>query len=937
MSYGSGDHPAAPTRATMAAAPPVPAPPPMTPPAEPATALADEDLEEYDYVVKLAPDGSPVRVPVDFSKISARIRDLMQNLAYGRRLRRVNRVDVEKEVISRFKSGLTTREIDTLIVETCRTYSARHPDYGVLAARLQISNLQKQIDQPFREVYERLYATGVSRLSEGYMKLVREFGRDIEGRIDYHRDFNTDAFSVSTFYRTYVLKYPDGRPAELPQHTYMRVALAICCLRPSAPGEPPGGQPKEPAALRYHLEEAFDRYDRLSLKLLSHATPTMINAGTVVPQLASCFGSAVPDNFRGIQKANAEIAEMSKMGGGCSFTFDQLRAAGALIRSSGGEAQGVAGALRIFDANQEYSSQGGTRKGAWAAWLTPHHADVFDFLDCALTQGARYESRKSADHLKYGLWVPDRFFRALVAEIDAQARAARGAARPGDEAAGLWHLFSPDEAPGLDEVFDERSVHHPDGPGGAYSDLYDRYVAAGRFRRTTKASEVMRAVLRTMGITGGPYLMAKDNVCRQSNLVVPAQVSPAGDVTPGVMIRHSNLCTEITLPDDEATSFVCVLDTLPLPNYVRRDLTAPAGYRVDFTALIEGAGVALDSLDRIVDVNVAPVASCAAGLRRYRAVGLGVIGLADVFARLGLPFGSPEALRLDAAIHACIYYGALRQSIENGRQNGNFPAYPESKAARGLLQPDLCVLDGCLQAGWADAIAEATGGLLRPEMWEECRRDVRVDPATGAPGALSNGELTASPPTATSANVQGGMTEGTDPFTALVYLRKTMAGEFVVYNTPFAEKLEELGLMNDETSDLLLADQGSIASWDGTNGRPFIPEHVRRVFRTAREIPQCDILAHACSRGPWVTQAQSTNTFRVQIRGSEIVESTIAGWVGGAKTLSYYTHSLPAAGSQMTSIRRPAAGGGPPVPSAATVPEGSVCRRDDPSCEACSA
>lgn len=886
-----------------------------------------EDDENYVY------NRSGQKEPVQFSKIVDRVETLLSS-AYGRRLK-VNRVQISQEVISRFRSGMRTVEVDDLIVQVCLSLSSRHPDYSALAGRILINNLQKRISKPFAQVYVDLARSSKSRISPGFLNLVSRFADCIEGRIDYSRDYLNVGFSVATLMRSYLLKDPETEEiAELPQHMYMRVALALQCMSPSTEDpndrETWGGEPiQDDELLAHRLEVAFRLYDLLSLKKVSHASPTIFNAGTYITQYSSCFQAQVDDDLRNLYEVLTDTAMMSKTAGGVSVSLDRMRAKGALIRSSGGKSTGVEKYICLLQRSQVYANQGGNRPGAFAVYLSPHHADILTFLEMGLPTGARFEHREDGHLLKYAVWIPDRFMLALEEEIAVRRRLAAGEDVPEAERerAGLWHLFSPDRAPGLEGCYDERSPWSGE-PGGTYSDLYDTYVSEGRYERTVKASEVMKAIVRSLGLTGTPYLLFKDNVNRQSNL------AQAGG---GRTVVSSNLCAEVTIPclsregkPDETLYSVCNLAAVNLPSFVVPDMTAAGGVRFDYVGVIDAAAALATNLDNIIDLNHVPAEGCRRSNQYFRAIGIGVMGLADVFHLFGYEFGSPQAKRLDMAIHACIYYGATQQSSELARVRGNFPAYAESAAARGKLQPDLCVEDGILNPAWAEAVEAETGGVLTPEMWDELRR--RVGPGPDGPGYLRNGYVTALMPTATSSNAAG-VNECFEPYTTHMYSRKTLAGEFTLLNPHLVRELEKLKLWDENTADILETTNGSVAGWDGESveGAPTLPEDVRRRFRTARELDQLEIISHAAYRNPFVSQSQSMNLYWERITLSSVVEALFAAWRSGLSTGAYYSHSSPASGA----LGR---GGAPSRKEAKKPAEAPACRLGPggPGCEACS-
>ncbi|MBT6697223.1 MAG: ribonucleoside-diphosphate reductase subunit alpha, partial [Gemmatimonadales bacterium] len=482
-----------------------------------------QDFDDEEYVV----NRQGQREPVSFGKIGDRISQLM-SATYGKRLRKVNRVKIERQVIGRFISGMTTLEIDNMIVEVCQAMIPKHPQYSILAARFVVSNLQKSITHSFAEVYEHLdRGPKKSRISPAVLTIARRYESEIEARIDQRRDFDNDAFGIATIMRSYCLRDPEtGEVAETPQHMYMRMAITLRCLVRGSEGVEGGTPIEDETVLQYALEEAFNVYDYISTKRISHASPTATSSGTILLQLSSCFQVEVDDDFGSLMSVLADIGMMSKTGGGISVCLSRMRAKGALIRSSGGRSVGVEGYIRLLNQEQDYANQGGLRKGAFACYLHIWHADVFTFLEMGLPKGPRFEQRKDGRLLKYALMIPDRFMRALIEEIDVSERLRAGEEVPAEEvaAAGNWYLMSPDESPDLTEVYDERSINHDDGPGGAFSLRYDKYIAEGRYREVVKASAIVKEIIRAISLTGNPYMLLADHINRQSNLTTESTV-----------------------------------------------------------------------------------------------------------------------------------------------------------------------------------------------------------------------------------------------------------------------------------------------------------------------------------------------------------------------------------------------------------------------------
>lgn len=904
----------------------------------------EADIDD-DYVINR--DGK--REAVNLGKIEDKIK-LLINYS-GEKLKGVKKIELTKEIISRFKSGMSTIEVDESIVQVCNSMSGKHPDYSTLAARFVISNLHRTIENSFVEVYKKLFSHPKSRLSVGFMSIVLEFGNEIEDRIDLSRDYLNSRFSVTTLMKSYLLRDPDtSQVYELPQHMYMRVAIAILCMRRSREGEPEGGMPIESKELlRARLEQAFVVYNLLSTKKISHASPTIFNAGTIITQYSSCFLTQMDDSLKSIYDIISASAAMSKVAGGVSIETGRVRCEGSLIKSSGGKSSGLSGMYQVLNQSQEYANQGGRRPGAFALYLPIHHADVFTHLEMGRPIGPRYESRKDARFLKYALMVPDLFWVTLMKEIEMNELINSGQDVPPElDEAAYWYLFCPSDAPDLNEIYDEdMSLEVGDKRSGSFSKMYYQYIKDGKFKRRVRPLEIMEAITQTISITGNPYMIAKDNANRQSNLTIPATIekNDSGDyfiADTGRAIVCSNLCAEIIIPPhtrdgkpEEDLHSVCNLAAINLYQFIEKDITSPYGVRMDWGGIIEAAGVLTVNLDNIIDLNFSPTEGCKRSNEFFRAIGIGVMGLADVFMAFGIAYGDKFAMELDAAIHACIYYGAALQSSMLAKSNktvtdehGNtsvetvydrsFPAFPGSPASKGILQPDMAVACGILPSDWEDTICRITDGVIASDDWA----DLRVQVAKG----IRNGYLIAPMPTATSSNGVG-VNECFEPYTTLLYLRYTIAGEFTLMCPHLKTYLKDV--WDENTSKLLVQSGGSVAEWDGSDpDLPCLSDETRRILRTAREIDQTDIILHAAARNPFISQSQSMNLYCKNVSMENITKWWLTGWKNGLKTLSYYVHSQAGSSDQskFKKSKKPAPSKNKPdMPRAGTGCEGGGC------------
>jgi ribonucleoside-diphosphate reductase alpha chain len=561
------------------------------------------------------------RESVKFDKITARI----EKLCYGLESNHIHPVEVAKKVISGIYDGVTTVELDNLAAETAATLTVKHPDYAVLAARIAISNLHKVTSKSFSNTMKRLYKyedpkTGehAPLISKETYAIIKKHAAQLDSTIIYSRDYNYDYFGFKTLERSYLMKL-SGKVVERPQHMLMRVAVGIH-------GE--------------DIEKAIETYNLLSEKWFTHATPTLFNAGTPKPQMSSCFLLTVKeDSIDGIYDTLKQCAQISQSAGGIGLSIHHVRATGSYIRGTNGVSNGIVPMLRNFDMTARYVDQGGgKRKGSFAIYLEPWHADVYDFLSLKKNHGK--EELRARD-LFYAMWVPDLFMKRVENNEE-------------------WSLFCPNEAPGL------YNSH-----GEEFEKLYEKYEREGRARRTVKAQDLWFEILESQIETGTPYMLYKDHANRKSN-----------QKNLGT-IRSSNLCTEImeyTSPDEVA---VCNLASISLPKFVTED------GKFDHQKLYEITKVVTRNLNKVIDRNYYPVPEAKNSNMRHRPIGIGVQGLADAFIMLKMPFESAEAKGLNQDIFETIYYAAMETSMELAREEGPYETFKGSPASKGIFQFDM--------------------------------------------------------------------------------------------------------------------------------------------------------------------------------------------------------------------------------------------------------
>lgn len=565
------------------------------------------------------------RESVRFDKITARI----EKLCYELDPKFIQPIEVAKKVIDGLYDGVSTTELDNLAAEVCASLTVKHPDYATLAARIAISNLHKTTSQSFSNTMKRLYTyvnptTGenASLIDAEVYGIVKNHAAKLDEAIDYKRDFGYDYFGFKTLEKSYLIRL-DGKVVERPQHMLMRVAVGIH---------------------KENIQSVLETYDLLSEKWFTHATPTLFNAGTPKPQLSSCFLLTMKDDsIDGIYDTLKNCAKISQSAGGIGLSIHHVRAKGSYIKGTNGVSNGIVPMLRNFDMTARYVDQGGgKRKGSFAIYLEPWHADVKDFLELKRNHGK--EEMRARD-LFYAMWIPDLFMKRVEANED-------------------WSLFCPNEAPGLSDCHSEE-----------FEKLYEKYEKEGKARETIKAQELWFEILESQIETGTPYMLYKDAANGKSN-----------QKNLGT-IKSSNLCTEIieyTAPDEVA---VCNLASIALPKYISQGADGKAFF--DHQKLYEITKVATRNLNKVIDVNYYPVEEARKSNFRHRPIGLGVQGLADAFIMLRMPFDSPEAKGLNEDIFETIYFAAMETSMELAIKEGTYETYEGCPASKGIFQFDM--------------------------------------------------------------------------------------------------------------------------------------------------------------------------------------------------------------------------------------------------------
>lgn len=568
---------------------------------------------------------------VYFDKVTARIEKLSYSLSPI-----VNVIDVAKKTIEGIYNGVPTTELDSLAAETAAALTITHPDYAILASRIAVSNLHKNTLKSFsatmRTLYNYVDAATQKKLpliADDVMQIIEEHAELLDSTIIYDRDFGFDYFGFKTLEKSYLLKV-DGKIVERPQHMYMRVAVGIH---------------------KEDVDSAIKTYHLMSERWMTHATPTLFNAGSPKPQMSSCFLLTMKDDsIDGIYDTLKQTAKISQSAGGIGLAIHNVRATGSYIGGTNGTSNGIIPMLRVFNDTARYVDQGGgKRKGAFAIYLEPWHADVFEFLDLRKNHGK--EENRARD-LFFALWICDLFMKRV-------------------EANGEWTLFCPNEAPGLSDCWGEE-----------FEILYTKYEREGKGRKKVKAQDLWFAILQSQIETGTPYMLYKDAANSKSN-----------QQNLGT-IKSSNLCTEImefTSPDEVA---VCNLASLALPRFV-------IDGKFDQQKLYEVTYQATKNLNKIIDNNYYPVEEARTSNMKHRPIGLGVQGLADVFILLRLPFESELAKMLNKNIFETIYFAAMTASKDLAKEQGAYQTFAGSPVSKGIFQFDMWGIIPTDQWDWA--------------------------------------------------------------------------------------------------------------------------------------------------------------------------------------------------------------------------------------------
>ena len=865
---------------------------------------------------------------VSFDKILNRVKNLGNNITP---VLSINYSQLIMKVIDQLHNNISTRVIDELTAEQCAALNTKHPHYGVLASRIIISNNHKNTNKSFYKTMEKLHTfldnhnKNVPLIHKRFWKNVETYKDQLDSMIEDSRDYLIDYFGFKTLERAYLIKV-NNITVERPQHMWLRVALGIHCFDSGD----------------INLEAVKQTYDLMSQQYFTHATPTLFNAGTPRPQLSSCYLIAMEnDSIEGIYNTLQECAKISKWAGGIGLHIHNVRATGSHIRGTNGTSNGITPMLRVFNETARYVDQGGgKRNGSFAIYIEPWHGDILEFLDLKKNHG---DENKRARDLFYALWVPSLFMERVKENGD-------------------WSLFCPDACPGLSNCYGEE-----------FNKLYTKYHNEGKAIKTIKARQVWLKILDSQMETGTPYLLYKDAaneksnqknvgvikssnlcteiieysnkdetaVCNLASIGLPKFVtetpSPFTNVTIytkdkcswcvllKALLRDKNISfTEITMENDESFEvFKKTWEVSTVPQLFNNGKLV-GGYNVvakllqstfDYNKLHEVTKVITTNLNKIIDVNYYPTIKTKRSNLYHRPIGIGVQGLADVFAMMNVPYHSDEAREINKKIFETIYHASLERSNELSKER-----LEDMKVVRSYTDFDVNIFmdsydDTCrnyvnitekdkevfdrvkpiMRETNIDKVSyygaystfegsPASQGILQFDMWgitpshrydwDKLRNDIKIY-------GLRNSLLVAPMPTASTAQILGN-NECFEPFTSNIYTRRTNAGEFTMVNKHLLKELINIDVWSDDLKNNIIANKGSIQHIK------FIPQHIKDKYKIVWEIPMKHMIDMAADRGAYICQSQSLNLWLEDPSYKTLTSMHFYSWGKGLKTGIYY-------------------------------------------------
>jgi ribonucleoside-diphosphate reductase alpha chain len=776
--------------------------------------------------------------PVDVNKIVRAV----QRSSYG--LNHVDSIRVASKTIGGLYDGATTRELDTISIDTAASLIAEEPQYSRLAARLLLATIVKEVSAlnlySFSQAIAYGYQEGV--ISRATAEFVQTHARKLNHAIDDSLSDRFEYFGLRTVYDRYLLRDPISRSViETPQQFFLRVACGLA------------GTP----------HEAIEFYRLIASLDYMPSSPTLFNSGTKHAQMSSCYLHDSPlDSLESIYDAYKNVAMLSKFSGGIGLAFHRVRSEGSLIRATNGLSNGIVPWLRTLDSSVAAVNQGGKRKGACCVYLESWHADVESFLELRENTG---DGARRTYNLNLANWIPDLFMQRV-------------------EADQMWSLFDPKDVPTLPDLY-----------GDAFNQAYEKAEADKIYQRQIKARDLYARMMRSLAETGNGWMTFKDATNLKCN-----QTGADGNV-----VHLSNLCTEITEVTSAKETAVCNLGSINLARHVTLDSDRKPVF--DFAKLGATVRTAIPMLDRVIDINYYPIPQAADSNSQWRPVGLGIMGLQDVFFQLHLPFDSAEAVALSTKIQEEIYFHAMTASAELAEKHGPHPSFAKTRMAQGDFQFDL----------WG----------VKPQdgaRWDALRARIRQ---TGVRNSL----VIAIAPTATIASIVG-CYECIEPQISNLFKRETLSGEFLQVNRYLIDELQTRGLWTEEMRMRLKLSEGSVQNIEG------LPDDLKLLYRTVWEIPMRSLIDMAAARNAYIDQSQSLNLFAESPNIGRLSSMYMHAWKKGLKT-TYYLRSRPATKIAKTTVQSAPQRAAAPAASESSVASSTAaiaCSLENPgSCEAC--
>ena len=785
--------------------------------------------------------------PVDVNKIVNAVARATEGLLG------VDPMVVSTRTIAALADGATTRELDELSIRTAAGLIVEEPNYSKVAARLLSTYIDKEVRNQNAPWFSESVALGhkVGIIGDEVLEFVTAHAPELNAAIDSQRDNRFEFFGLRTVYDRYLLRHPETRNViETPQYFFLRVACGLST----------------------NPEEAIRFYDLMSSLAYLPSSPTLFNSGTTHPQMSSCYLLDSPeDSLEGIYKRYTDIARLSKFAGGIGVAWHRIRSKNSLIVGTNGLSNGIVPWLKTLDASVAAVNQGGRRKGAACVYLEAWHADIDQFLELKDNTG---DHARRTHNINLANWIPDMFMERV--EKDWQ-----------------WSLFDPKNVPELIDTF-----------GDEFRSIYEQAEADGKFEKQVPARQLYQRMMKTLAETGNGWMTFKDSSNEKCNQTGPGTSGDPANARDRV-VHLSNLCTEILEVTSQSETAVCNLGSVNLGEFVVESEGVTA---MDYQRLGEVVRQVVPFLDRVIDINYYPTSESGASNSRWRPVGLGLMGLQDVFFKMGVPFDSPVARDVSRRISEEIYFNALWASTELAEANGPHSAFAETRAAAGDLQFDL----------WG---VEPSS----PERWAPLRERIEAH-------GLRNSLMIAIAPTATIASIAG-CYECIEPQVSNLFKRETLSGEFMQINRHLVTELQRRNLWDAEMISDVKKAEGSIQDISR------IPDDLKAIYRTAWEVPMKSLIEMAADRGAFIDQSQSLNLFMEAPTIGKLSSMYMYAWKAGLKT-TYYLRSRPA-----TRINKTTAGGsdGGPTDGPDGAPkktftdeEAVACSLENPeSCEAC--